>query len=111
MHLGPVLAGLTSSVSVTSSPIFELLRAAALTGTRRRVDGVVTEPRPPQGRTCASNASGSSHDSFAQGWAACRRTWAGGSGCSRRMSFIRSQVTRPRRWRRESHFLQVWVTS
>ena len=45
-----------------------------------RVGGVVTEPRPPQSRTCAANASGSSHDSFAQGWAACRRTRAGGSG-------------------------------
>ena len=39
-----------------------------------RVEGVVAEPLPPQSRTCAANASGSSHDSFAQGWAASRRT-------------------------------------
>ena len=78
---------------------------------RGRVDGVVTEPRPPQSRTCASNASGSSHDSFAQGWAACRRMRAGGRGYRRRMSVIRSQFTRSWRLRRESHFLQVWVTS
>ncbi len=75
-----------------------------------RVDGSLAASRPPQTRACASNALGSSHDRFAQVFVAARRMRAGGSGKRRRMSCIRVHATRPWRWRRESHWRQMWVT-
>ncbi len=44
-----------------------IARDGGVSGVHGRVGGVVTEPRPPQTRACATDALGSSPDRFAQG--------------------------------------------